>query len=204
MTILPPRTRRVDSVATAIEKLLDAYQTPLLTPAVRVLLTAAGRPVTAEHLSRAAANEREVFERTRMPPLVCSAIDPDGELVKPRWWVKADWRLQRRILTEDVLTMWLAGLAERLCVDFAQRERRVDGELQRLGLWAVARAGIENQFDLPLAPGDWMALREQLVEVHPGVTHSIDGATEQQRVAEARLGDLAPIDRYFGRPRSRR
>src|SRR4051794_22178085 len=114
-----PRARRANSVATAIEELLVAYQTPIPTYAVRVLLASSGRPVTAEHLSRAAANEREVFERTRMPPLVCSAIDANGELVKPRWWVRADWRLQRRILTEDTVALWFAGLADRLCLDFA-------------------------------------------------------------------------------------
>jgi hypothetical protein len=205
MSLSTPRARRADSLAAAIEELLDAYQTPLPTNAVRVLLADSGRPVTAEHLSRAAANEREVYERTRMPPLVCSAIAPDGELVRPRWWVDADWRLQRRILTDDAMALWFAGLADRLCLDFARRRRPVDGELRRLGLWAITRLGIENRFDLPLAPADWMAIREQVAEAHPGVTHSLDGATEQQRLAEARLREAGvPVDLYFGRPRSRR
>jgi hypothetical protein len=91
-------------------------------------------------------------------------------------------------------------LADRLCLDFAGRHRQVDGELQRLGLWAISRVGIKNQFDLPVAPTDWMALRQQLVNVHPGLTHSLDGASEQQRLAESRLKDAAPTDLYFGRP----
>src|ERR671930_575608 len=106
------RARRPDSLAAAVVELLDGFESPLPTHAVRILLTDQGRAVTAEHLARVAAYERDDFLRTRMPPRLCSVIDADALLVSPRWWAIGSWRLQRRILTQDARTLWIAMLAE--------------------------------------------------------------------------------------------
>src|SRR6185312_7023590 len=109
------RARRAGAVATDIEELVEAFGVPVPTAAVRVLLADRGRPTTAEHLARVAASERAEFERTRLPPRLCSAIAPDGALVTPRWWAAGPWRPLRRILTDDALPLWRGKLAERVC-----------------------------------------------------------------------------------------
>src|ERR1700678_4022158 len=115
------RSRRPDSLASAVIELLDDYQCPISTQAVRVVLNARGRPVTAEQLSRLAAYQREDFRRTRMPPPLCWAINPDISAAVPRWWARGHWRLLRRIRTEDVTPIWYATLATRLCRDLANQ-----------------------------------------------------------------------------------
>jgi hypothetical protein len=56
-------------------------------------------------------------------------------------------------------------------------------------------------FDVPTIPSAWMALRKEIVEAHPGVTHSLGAPTSAQRNAEASLleGHTAATDLYFGR-----
>src|SRR5215217_6335545 len=100
------RARRAGSLAALTADLLDDYSVPLPTHAVRILLNDREHRVTAEHLSRLAAYEREDFLRTRMPPRLCSVVDTHANLVKPRWWARGEWRLQRRILTEDAKPIW--------------------------------------------------------------------------------------------------
>ena len=105
------RERRPDSLAAAVIELLDDYQCPISTQAVRVILTARGRPVPAERLSRLAAYQREDFERTKMPPELCWTLTPDAVAVTPRWWARGQWRLMRRIQTNDVMPIWYVMLA---------------------------------------------------------------------------------------------
>jgi len=199
------RARRPDSLAAAIVELLETFQSPLPTHAVRILLTDQGRTVTAEHLARIAAYERDDFLRTRMPPRLCSVIDADALLVSPRWWANGSWRLQRRILTQDTKSLWIAMLAERLCRDLAQRPEPGRREVVTLALWAVAQLGLQNHVDVPLTRDDWLNLRALVVNAHPGVTHSLDSPTTEQHAAEERLNaaGLPAVDLYFGKPRKR-
>jgi hypothetical protein len=196
------RARRPDSLAASIVELLDVFATPVPTHAVRVLLADRGRTVSAEHLGRVAAYEREDFLRTRMPPRLCSAIDADGRLVKPRWWANGDWRLQRRILTEDAKPLWLAMLAERICWDLGQREQPAGPEIINLVRWAITRLGLENRYETPRSREGWTDLRSLVVSAYPGVTHSLDSPTTEQHEAEARLiaAGSPAVDLYFGGP----
>src|ERR1039458_6530711 len=102
--------------------LLEEFQRPIPTDAVRVILNDRGRAVTAEHLGRLAAYEREMWLRTLSPPALCSVIDADAVAIRPRWWALGDWRLQRRIMADDVRPIWFASLGERLCLDLADRK----------------------------------------------------------------------------------
>jgi hypothetical protein len=194
------RIRHPDSLAASVAELLEDYGFPLPTYAVRVILVDRGRSVTAEHLGRLAAYERTDFLRTGLPPRLCSAIDTNGYSVVPRWWVRADWRLQRRILAHDVRQKWLASLAGRLCAELAGRQEPPGSEIATLALWAIARLDLGRYFDVPCSAEDWMQLRGLVVSAYP--VHSLDGATDTQRDAEQRFiaGGLSTVELYFGRP----
>jgi hypothetical protein len=196
------RARRAGSLAALTAELLNDYNVPLPTHAVRILLNDSGRHrVTAEHLSRLAAYERDDFLRTRMPPRLCSVIDTHATRVRPRWWACGEWRLQRRILTEDAKLIWLAVLGIRLCEDLSGRDNAPGGEVRTLALGTIARLIPERDFFDPLASGDWLNLRRQLVDAHPGATHTLEGPTSAQHDAEETLksGDTPAVDLYFGR-----
>src|SRR5262245_53632882 len=107
------RTRGETSLAAATVELISEFDVPVQTQAVRVLLNERGRVVTAEHLGRLAAYERDDFLRTGLPPRLCSVIDVHAELVSPRWWALGQWPLQRRILTAESKSAWSAVLAAR-------------------------------------------------------------------------------------------
>jgi len=181
------RTRRPDSLGTAVIDLLDEFQCPMFTSAVRLILNDRGRAVTAEQLSRLAAYQREDFLRTRVPPELCSAIQPDGKPTKPRWWARGDWRLERRILTEDVKPIWIATLAERLSLDLADRPEARDAAIVNLALGAAAEVTGRHYFDVPLSGEEWMALRAEVYAPYIGAFSNRAGATSQQHEAEARL-----------------
>lgn len=200
------RARGEGSLAAATVDLLNDYNVPLPTHAVRILLNDHGRRVTAEHLSRLAAYEREDFLRTRLPPRLCSVIDADGNLMSPRWWARGEWRLQRRILTEDAKPTWFAVLAERLCHELSGRDGVPSDEIRTLALSTVALLLPEQRnFSVPLSGDDWLDLRAQVVNAHPGATHSLEGPTSAQHDAEADLkaADIPAVDLYFGRRRPR-
>lgn len=164
-------------------------------------MNARGRPVTAEHLSRVAAYERNAFESTFLPPRLCWAITPNAEMVSPRWWARAEWRLQRRILTEDVQALWFATLAERWCYQLGSNEIPMTEPTTTLALGTATRLLGNRYFDVPTSPSAWMALRTEIVEAHPGVTHSLGAPTSGQRNAEESLlkAGTAATDLYFGR-----
>ena len=195
------RQRRPDSLASALVELLTEYEVPVPTHAVRIVLNARGRGVTAEHLGRVAAYERDAFERTFVPPRLCWAISPNAEAVAPRWWARAEWRLQRRILTDDVRVLWLATLAERWCYQLASSEIPMTEQTTTLAFGTATRLLGDRYFDVPTSPSAWMALRREIVEEHPGATHSLGGPTSGQREAEASLLEAgnAATDLYFGR-----
>jgi hypothetical protein len=189
------------SLSVAIADLLAEFSSPVPTHAIRTMLAARGRPVTAEHLGRAAAYERTAFLRDRMPPLLCSAINPEGQAVRPRWWALGDWRLQRRILTPDALELWRALLAEKLCRDLGGSDEPASPDLERLARQCVAQIGGDRYFDAPQTRSEWRKLRDIVVELRPGVTHSMDSPTAQQHEAEARLqaASTPAVELFFGR-----
>ncbi|WP_445149393.1 hypothetical protein [Baekduia sp. Peel2402] len=194
------RARRAGAIASEIEDLLAQYGVPLPTAAVRVLLADRGRPTTAEHLARVAASERDEFLRTRMAPRLCCAIAPDATLVTPRWWADGDWRLQRRILTEDALPLWRGHLAERLCSDLIARRRPASRELTGLVRSAIAQLDLDEELARLTDPSDWLEVRALVLDFYPGVLVADDVSTAQQAAAEQELlaADRPAVDRYFG------
>jgi hypothetical protein len=194
------RTRRPDSLAKAVIDLLDDYQCPISTQAVRVILTARGRPVPAERLSRLAAYQREDFDRTRTPPELCWTLTPDGMAVIPRWWARGQWRLLRRIQTEDVLPIWHATLATRLCHDLASQRGVPDPHLASLAL-AAANAALPGRqaFEFPASKEDWMRIRQEVYAPHNGALNNRAGGTAEQYEAEKTLSAAQGFNPLFGR-----
>lgn len=201
MSAVSRRARQPDSLASHVIALLEDFQSPIPTDAVRVILNDRGGKVTAEHLGRLAAYEREMWLRTLSPPTLCSAIDTHAATVKPRWWALGDWRLQRRIMTDDVRPIWFTALGERLCLTLADRTDPAGSPLATLALSCAARVLGERYFNAPMSPEQWLDLRRMIYEPHNGALNNRAGATRQQSEAEAMLVDarLPAVDLYFGR-----
>jgi hypothetical protein len=201
MTTSTRRLRRPDSLAAAVTELLDDLQCPISTSAVRVILNDRGRSVTAEQLGRLAAYQREDFLRMRIPSQLTWALLPDGTATNPRWWARGDWRLQRRILTSDTKVLWLARLAERLCMDLAERPNDREPAIITLTLGAIAQAINGRYFDVPTTTEEWMALRAEVYGRYMGAFSNLTGPTAQQHEAEAALEaqGLSGFERLFGR-----
>ncbi|HET6507706.1 MAG TPA: hypothetical protein VFG42_13025 [Baekduia sp.] len=199
------RARRAGAIAAEIDDLVAEFGVPLPTAAVRVLLADRDRPTTAEHLARVAASERAEHLRTRVAPRLCCAIAPDGALVAPRWWASGEWRLPRRILTEDALPLWRAKLAEQVCSDLIARRRPASGELTTLVRGTVALLGLADELERLPDPSDWSEVRALVLDYYPGVTFAHDVSTDQQDEAERALleAGLPVADRYFGISRHR-
>jgi hypothetical protein len=194
------RTRRAGSLPAAVIEVLDDLQCPVSTTAMRIVLNDRGRTVTAEQLGRLAAYQREDFLRTRYPPELCWALTPDGAATNPRWWARGQWRLQRRVLTDDVRSIWLATLAERLCLDLAERPDGRDQAIVSLTLGAIAQVLGSRYFDVPASRDDWLALRREVYEPYMGALNNLTGATQQQYEAETRLQaeGLSGFELLFG------
>jgi hypothetical protein len=199
------RARRAGAVAAEIEELIEAFGVPVPTAAVRVLLADRGRPTTAEHLARVAASERAEYERTRIAPRLCSAIAPDGTLVTPRWWASGQWRLRRRILTDDARPLWRAKFVEQACADLIARRRPASRELAELVHGTVALLDLAEELARLDDPSDWSEVRALVLDFFPGVIVAHDVTTPQQDDAERALlaAGLPAVDRYFGISRHR-
>jgi hypothetical protein len=201
MEIATRRARRPGSLAASVIEVLDDFQCPVSTTAMRIVLNDRGRAVTAEQLGRLAAYQREDYLRTRYPPELCWALMPDGTATNPRWWARGEWRLQRRILTDDAKPIWLAILAERLCMDLADAPDGRNGAIVRLALGTIAQMMGSRYFEVPASRDEWLALRRQVYERHIGVFANLSGATTSQCDAEARLHaeGLSGFELLFGR-----
>lgn len=201
MSAIFRRARQPDSLASQVIAMLEDLQSPIPTDAVRVILNDRGREVTAEHLGRLAAYERKMWLRTLSPPTLCSVIDTCAVAVKPRWWALGDWRLQRRIMTDDARPIWFAALGEILCAQLAERNAPAGSPLATLALSCAARALGERYFNVPMSPHEWLELRRMIYEPYNGALNNRAGATGQQTEAEARLIDarLPAVNLYFGR-----
>jgi hypothetical protein len=201
MAAVTRRARRPDSLAASVVGVLDDVQCPVPTDAMRVILVDGGRAATAEHLARVAAYEREDWLRSRMPPRLCSVIDAQAVAVKPRWWARGDWRLERRIMTEDVKPIWFARMAERLCLELADRIQPPGSPITTLALACIARAIDVSHFDVPTSSDEWLALRQLVYGHYLGAFHNLAGATAQQHEAEAVLtgAGMPAVELYFGR-----
>lgn len=194
------RARRAGAIAAEVEDLVGAFGVPLHTAAVRVLLADRDRPTTAEHLARLAATERAEFERTRLPPRLCSVIAPDGALVTPRWWASGRWSLGRRVLTDDALPLWRGHLAERVCSDLIARRRPASPALADLVRGAVVQLGLAEELSRLPDPSDWAAVRALVLDDLPDVVFADAVSTDQQDDAERALlaSDRPAIDLCFG------
>jgi hypothetical protein len=201
MNAVSRRARQPESLASQVIGLLEDLQSPIPTDAVRVILNDRGRAVTAEQLGRLAAYEREMWLRTLSPPTLCSAIDPNAATVKPRWWALGHWRLQRRIMTDDVRPIWFAALGERLCLELADRNSAQVSPLATLALACAARVLGGEYFDVPLSSEAWLGLRHRIYAPYNGALNNRGGGTGEQGEAEARLVEarLPAVDLYFGR-----
>jgi hypothetical protein len=196
------RARRPDSLATAVIELLDDFQCPISTSAVRVILNARGRRVTAEQLGRLAAYQREDFQRTRMPPALCWALNPDGSAAVPRWWARGHWRLLRRLRTEDGTPIWFATLATRICMELANQAMPQDPEFATFVLGAANLAlGGGKSFDVPMSRDEWLRLYQEVYAPHNGALNNRTGGTAEQYEAERALsgGGFSGLDLLFGR-----
>jgi hypothetical protein len=195
------RARRSDSLAASVVEVLDDFQCPVSTTAMRIVLNDRGRTVTAEQLGRLAAYQREDFLRTRYPPELCWALTPDGTATNPRWWARGQWRLQRRILTDDARPIWLATLADRLCMDLADHPDGRDAAIVSLALGTTAQVTGSRYFDVPASRDEWLALRREVYEPYAGAFANLTGATTSQYDAEAWLkaDGLSGFELLFGR-----
>jgi hypothetical protein len=195
------RARREGAVATVIEELVESFGVPLATPAVRALLADRGRPTSAEHLARVAAGEQTELLRTRMPPRLAMVIAPDGARVSPRWWAGGDWRLLRRISTEDALAPWRSRLVAQICSELIGRRRPAAAELVTLVRATMAQLDLDGELMRLPDIDDWQAVQALLLDNYPGVVVTHDVSTPEQYEAEAALlaADLPATARYFGR-----
>jgi hypothetical protein len=194
------RARRPDSLAAAVVDLVDAVQFPVPTTAVRMILTDQGRQVIAEQLGTLAAYERQDYARTRVPPRLCSAIDPNAAALSPRWWARGDWRLERRIMTAEAKPIAVTAVAVHLCRHLADRAERADPTLISYTL------GLANQlldlrcFETPLSANDWMELYTRLYAPYNGALNNLSGYTSDQEAAaeHLRAANLPGLALLFG------
>jgi hypothetical protein len=196
------RARRPDSLASSVAKLLDDFQCPISTQATRLILISRGRTVTAEQLSRLAAYQREDFQRTRLPPPLCWAINPDGSPVIPRWWTRGNWRLLRRIRTEDARRIWSANLAIRLCLDFANQVVAQPQELVSFACGAATLAlGGGQIFEIPMTQDQWLDLHHEVYALHKFDLNNLSDGTAEQHETEKSLkaAERPGADLLFGR-----
>jgi hypothetical protein len=194
------RARQPDSLAAAVIGILSELQTPLATPAMRVVLTDRGRPTKAEQLSRLAAYQREDFARSHIAPPLCWTVEPDGTATTPRWWALSEWRFARRIRTADTGRLWLAHLAERLTSDLTKNPYGHTDEFVSLTLSTVTRLLGPQTFDVPVDSEDWGAIHTAVYEPFMGAFSNMTGITHEQDEIEQGLAEfLSGSDRLFGK-----
>ena len=193
------RQRRPDSLAESVGAIVDQFGVPISSAALRVLLADRGRPTTAEQLGRLAAYERQDFGRTRLSPRLAAVIDEGGEPITPRWWRRGDWRLARCVMSDESRALWLARVAERLCLELSSRPDP-PRDLVTLTLGTVARLEISHDSELPLSFDDWIELRSLILDAHGAVANFEVIETQTQVDAAARMTtQLNGEERYFGR-----
>ena len=194
------RARRGDSLAAAVVDLVDDVQCPVPTTAVRMILTDQGRQVSAEQLGALAAYERQDYARTRIPPRLCSVIDQNATALKPRWWVRGDWRLERRIMTAESKPIAMTAIAVHLCRHLADRAERADPTLISYTLGLANQLLDLRYFETPLSANDWMALHTRLYAPYNGAPNNLGGYTSDQHAAadQLRAANLPGLALLFG------
>ena len=194
------RARRGDSLAAAVVDLVDDVQCPVPTTAVRMILTDQGRRVSAEQLGALAAYEREDYARTRIPPRLCSAIDQNAIALNPRWWVRGDWRLERRIMTAKAKPIAMTAIAVHLCRHLADRAERADPTLISYTLGLANQLLDLRYFETPLSSNDWMELHARLYAPYNGALNNLGGYTSDQHAAaeQLRAANLPGLALLFG------
>ncbi len=135
-----------------------------------------------------------------MPPELCWTLTPDGVAVTPRWWARGQWRLMRRIQTDDVMPIWYATLATRLCHDLANQRGVPDPHLANLAL-AAANAALSGRqtFVLPVSKEDWMRIYQEVYAPYNGALNNRTGGTAEQYEAEKALSTAQGFNPLFGR-----
>jgi hypothetical protein len=195
----PPNAR---SLADDVAALLDYYAVPVPASVIRrVLGTVRGEDeVTNERLGRLMAYERQALPARRSTPRFCFAIGEDAMASRPRVWARANWRLNRRILTEDSRQSWRAELALRTIESSQAGETSTHPALLELALELAASVLGPLGADPPSSASDWREVTERLSMARGA--NDITSPTREQAVAETELSsreDLSPADLYFGR-----
>jgi hypothetical protein len=189
------------ALSATVAELLDEWQVPLPTAAVRILASLRrGDEVAAEALSRLAAAQRDEFLRANVPPRLCHAIAEDGRpLLSPRVWASGQWRLARRIATPDALPGWQVALAAGLCQEMLRLGSAAPQSLGRLTLEALARVLGPVASYLPGDAQEWEQLRRRVLTTVPlgagPANHTLgQAAAEDALIARG----LPAVNLYFG------
>jgi hypothetical protein len=134
-----------------------------------------------------------------MPPELCLTLRPDGVAVTPRWWARSHWQLLRRIQTDDVMPIWYATLATRLCHDLANQGGVPDPHLANLAL-AAANAALSGRqtLELPASKEDWIRIYQEVYAPHNGTLNNRTGGTAEQYEAEESLTAAPGFNPLFG------
>ena len=193
------RTRPVDSIPSAVGRILDEYHVPVPTSVIRIVASERrGDVVTAEHLARIASYERATFFGRGLTPMLCDALDGHGHAFAPRIWVRGDWRLQRRLLTPDAIPGVKAALAAHLCDEMRARGASAGSALANVALQAVGEVLGPVSAYMPGTPDDWADFRARVVATNLNLVHNVTGATSGQVAAEKHLEGLPASVLYFG------
>lgn len=186
------------SLPAALAVVLDSAQVPMPAGALRALASTLvpDQNVTAERLGRVAAYEEQAVLKSRKTPRFCWVINEDGVAVGPRIWARGDWRLARRVMTED-------AVEQQVTLALLLSQQMVEGtEAARSQLHSVAMEAIAHVLG-PCAmypPGS----RDEWTEFHRAVAsrqHPLGPAAttdSQNRAAERLEAQLTPYSLYFG------
>jgi hypothetical protein len=191
MTIQDP------SIVEQLQLELADVGSPVPTTALRALVgSRRGEPLPAERLGRVLGYERQSYLKTRRPPRVAVALNPDGTAASPQHLTDGDWRLVRRILTRDAVRGQAAALGIRLCL--RAHEFPAARELLRPHIEQAAWAAFGSEAsELLSADGEWATLYRRFLKAQP---HAVGAYTAEQRDAEQALEaqHLSGLARYFG------
>lgn len=187
------------SLPAALAAALDAVQVPIPAAALRALAAAAvpQQNVTAERLGRIAAYEEETVLRSRKAPRFCWVLAEDGVAPSPRIWARGEWRLARRLMTEDAAPRWNVALAMLLAGQMASGTDGAREELHKVAAEAAGRVLGPIAMYPPGSREEWAEIQRAIApHQHPlgpaGTSHAQDEAAKRLET------QLTSYNLYFG------